>query len=198
MRTVNAGFEPTTMQNETTQKIQKELSVGESLLWSGRPKQGLLLRGSDALLIPFSLLWGGFAIFWEFSAYSSGAPAFFLLFGSVFVLIGLYFIVGRFFVDALMRKHTYYGVTNDRVLILSGFPVRKTKSLNLKTLTDISFSNKADGTGSITFGTQHPMAGWMSGLSWPGMGPYQSPGFDLVKDVKAVYEVIREASRKAA
>jgi len=186
------------MDHETTQKLQKELSGGESLLWSGRPRQGVLLRGSDGFMIPFSLLWGGFAIFWEYSAYTSGAPPFFLLFGGVFVIVGIYFIFGRFVVDSMTRKATYYGVTNDRVLILSEFPRRKLKSLNLRTLSDITFSNRSDGSGSITFGPQHPMASWMGGMSWPGMGQYQSPAFEFVKNVKTVYETIRDAQKKSA
>lgn len=45
------------------------LSSGE-LLWSGPPRGGLRLRRQDAFMMPFCILWGGFAVFWEFSVLS--------------------------------------------------------------------------------------------------------------------------------
>lgn len=185
------------MDYETQQRIQPELSSGENLLWSGRPRQGLVLRGFDSFLIPFSLLWCGFVVFWEYHAYTSGAPFFFLLFGGFFVVIGLYIVFGRFIADAMKRKRTFYGVTNDRIIILSEFPTRKIKSLSLSTLSDITFSNRPDGSGSITFGPQHPLLSWMYGTAWFGMGHYQSPMFEFIKDAKTVYEIIRDAQKKS-
>jgi hypothetical protein len=105
--------------------IQPELSSGENLLWSGQPNPSVIFHKEDAFLIPFSLLWGGFAIFWEAAA--SGmvglarrdhAPGFFLLWGIPFVLIGQYLIWGRFLYAAWLKKSTYYGVTNRRVIII--------------------------------------------------------------------------------
>src|SRR4051812_43942652 len=99
-----------------TNPLVSMLQSSETLLWEGQPdKQRFLLRGWWA--IPFSLLWCGFAIFWEASAFRTNAPFYFRLWGIPFVLIGLYMVFGRFFAAAREAANTWYVVTNRRVLI---------------------------------------------------------------------------------
>jgi hypothetical protein len=177
------------------QVLSRQVGPGERLLWSGRPRQGVFLRPADAYLIPFSLMWGGFAIFWEYSVLSSKGPFFFEIWGIPFVLIGLYLIVGRFFADARQRAKTYYGLTNQRVIIVSGLFAQAVKSLQLRTLSDVSLSERSDGTGTITFG---PTAPWWSGASsWPGSGPHAPPSFDSITGARDVFERVRTAQREA-
>src|SRR6185369_2341404 len=108
---------------QSSQRFQPYLFTGERVLWTGQPRQGIALTAKDTFLIPFSLLWGGFAIFWNVGVWSfpgQGPPLAFRLFGVPFLVIGLYFIVGRFFHDAYVRKNMFYAVTDQRVLVLRG------------------------------------------------------------------------------
>jgi hypothetical protein len=177
---------------DAEQVIARELESGERLLWSGVPAQGFLLRRSDALMIPFSLMWGGFAIFWEMTALRHKAPFFFKLWGVPFVLVGLYMIFGRFFVDARQRSRMAYGVTDRRVVLISGVFSRNVKSLALKTITDLTLDEKSDGTGTITFGPTYPVVGWQASGRW-GTAAYQSPCFDSIPRAKEVYATLRQA-----
>jgi hypothetical protein len=184
------------MLNDLSQIFRDELHPGERLLWSGQPRQGLVLRPSDAVMIPFSLLWGGFAIVWETAVLAGGAPFFFGLWGIPFVLMGLYMIVGRFFADAWQRSKTYYAVTNERVLILSTLFNRNVRALNLKNLYDINLNVHNNGRGSIIFGTPHPMAAWYGGFKWPGTEQYTAPTFELIEEARMVYDTVQRAQRE--
>ncbi len=184
--------------NKEVDVLQNILSKDEQIIWSGRPKQGLLLRSSDVFLIPFSLLWGGFALFWEGGVLSSGAPFFFILWGIPFVLMGIYITVGRFFVDAYVRQKTYYGLTKDRAIIVSGLFQQSVKSLTLRTLSDVTISERMDGRGTITFGHNGDMFGFSSAFgnsSWPGAKKQAPPAFEAITDARLVYDYIRDAQR---
>jgi len=186
---------------DPSQHLTRELGSGERLLWSGRPRQGIIFRSSDIFMIPFSLFWGGFAFFWEFSVISgvtkhdapSGFNIIFPLFGLPFVLVGIYIIFGRFFTDAKQRQNTTYGVTNQRIIIKTGLFTLSTKSLNLRTLSDLSLDEKSNGYGIISFGPVNPYSRIGGSSSWPGARRYAPPCFDMIPDAKRVYEIIRQA-----
>jgi hypothetical protein len=179
------------------QVIARELAGGERLLWYGQPRQGMRLQAADAVLIPFSIMWGGFAIFWEWSVLHTEAPFFFRLWGIPFVLVGLYVMVGRFFVDARQRATTHYGLTDQRAIIISGVTSRQVKSLPIRSLSDVSITERSTG-GTITFGAALPIYGWLSGTSWPGMNRFAPPAFEGISEPRRVYELLREAQQKAA
>ncbi len=96
------------------------LLPGETLLWTGRPDPAKHVSASDVFLVPFSLLWGGFAIFWLITVLVEGAPVPFALFGVPFVAVGLYFIFGRFIYKAYRKRQTVYGLTEGRALVAVG------------------------------------------------------------------------------
>lgn len=70
-------------------RLTPHLLPGEPLLWAGRPDPARRFAPQDAYLVPFSVLWCGFAIFWLAAAIRSGAPVPFVLFGVPFVAVGL-------------------------------------------------------------------------------------------------------------
>ena len=183
--------------DEARQAIAREIAADERLLWSGVPKQGLALRGSDAFLIPFSLMWGGFALVWETTVLATGAPLLFKLWGIPFVLMGLYLIAGRFFVDAWQRRRTAYGITDQRAIILSGLTSRNVKSLPLRTLTDMTLSEANDGSGTISFGPSPPWGRAFGAANWPGSGERVVPAFEFIPDAKRVFARLREAQSEA-
>lgn len=108
------------MVDDARAQLEPYLLEGESLLWWGRPDPTKHLGLSDIFLVPFSLLWGGFAFFWEIGVLTSGAPAFFGVFGLAFVAMGVYMIFGRFIVKARRKRRTAYGLTDQRVLVAVG------------------------------------------------------------------------------
>jgi hypothetical protein len=176
----------------STSELQQYLNANEKLVWTGQPAKGIIFRTADILLIPFSLVWCGFAIFWVVMA--SKGSVFFAMFGIPFVVIGLIFVFGRFIIDAKQREHTFYGLTTERIIIKSGVYRKSVKSLNIRTLSDIEYSEKSDGSGTINFGPKNPMMSWGSAMNWwPGVKA--SPSLDLIPDARKIYNKIIELQR---
>lgn len=185
-----------TLNPTATDEVRPDLGADEHLLWSGQPYAGLMLRNSDWLQIPFSLMWCGFAVFWEYSVLSKPhAPLFMQLWGIPFVAVGLYIVAGRFFAEAWQRNHTHYALTDERLIIVTKLFTRKVRSLPLRLLPQLTLDLREDGSGSISFATpesRHARAMW-GGLSTADT----APRFERIADARAVHQLIRDAQARA-
>ena len=168
-------------------RIDALLAPGETLRWSGSPAQGLRFTAADAIRVPFSLLWGGFAIVWESLVIVHG-PIFFRIWGIPFVLVGLYLIAGRFYVDAYRRAHTVYGVSDRAVYISIDGYFPKTLVFTANALATIEVKRESADVGSLTFG-RNP--GMVSNYGW-NVWQSSAPQFAGIADIDRVYALVRD------
>ena len=183
----------------TPEPFTGRLLPGERVLWSGQPQQGLLLTARDLFLVPFSLAWCGFAIFWTVMVTGAsaarpgvGAGGFFILWGLMFVVIGLYFVFGRFIVDAWVRRGLHYAVTDQRILIARGAPFGRFTALSLARLPDIDLKERGNGRGTIRFG--QPVAMWGNrGMSAWSAALDPTPQFLGIEDARRVFDLVQHA-----
>ena len=188
--------------------LEVHLDRDEKLVWSGKPAGGIRFTPHDLFAIPFGLFFLAFSCFWMtmvlfgVSGTAGEQPEtpplpiliIFPLFGLPFVLTGLYITFGRFWFDARRRKRTSYGLTNHRILLLSGSRSKQLKSIELSQTNDITLSEHANGTGTITFDQQHPFAKMFTafGPSWPGTSQFFPPQLESIQNPRKVYQLIRE------
>ena len=146
--------------------ITRVLQPGEQLLWVGQPDPKVVFSKADALLVPFTLLWAGFTVFWEVGVAGSGGPLFALVYGAVFMAVGAYITVGRFLYKRYDRRRTVYGVTDRRVLVLrnQGRQLLSESSQSAPQLTEWSRDRRH---GSVAWGAAAPIRRGLGGGGFP-------------------------------
>lgn len=176
--------------------ISPELLPGEKVEWTGRPNPSVVFHKEDWFLVPFSLLWGGFAIFWllgasgiwdSWSKSSNNTFQYFgVIWGTPFVIVGQYFIWGRFLYARWRKNRTYYVLTNRRALIArNGLRGRSSSSAYFENLSVIDRWVRRDGIGSISFG------GSVTGdWQWGRSSVPRPPTFDDVDEADSVYQIV--------
>jgi hypothetical protein len=178
-------------------EVEQELIGGERLLWAGQPDPKRHFDRADTFLIPFSLLWGGFAIFWEIGVIRAGW-GFGMVLGIPFVGVGLYVIAGRFFVKARKKRRTYYAVTDRRVFSVE--PGGSTQASFISSIPTVNANVRADGSGSVIFGNSSwlQMAYSHSGFdSWgKEFGP-EGVAFYDIGDAREVVNLVNDLRRRA-
>lgn len=174
-------------------QLEPHLLRGERILWTGHPDPHRLVAKADAYLVPFSLMWGGFALFWEGGVLASHAPFFFLIWGIPFVLIGQYFIWGRFIYKRRNRLQTVYAVTDQRILVLRG---RTLQSMLLSQMPVLNEVARRDGSGSLEFSNAPPGFGYWADTGMDWFGGSRRAGllaFYDIPNVHSVYQLVADA-----
>ncbi len=169
-------------------RLEQELVVDETILWEGKPSATALITKRDMIIVPLALLWSGIAFYWEYMAIQTDAPFLFKLWGIPFIFIGLYLLVGRFFITYDRRKNTTYVLTNRRAFILIKDVITSTR---YERMGQIHKMVKLDGRGSIIFKSpENPMLPFLR-LAFL-FKEEDSNGFMEIADVETVYELMME------
>ena len=152
------------------------LNPGEELLWAGQPQTGIKFRKSDILFIPFSILWTAFfaALVWLLHVHTVFP----------FFIVGLYMMFGRFIVDARYRTRVHYGLTDNRIIILSGYFKRKIENVLLKDLGEITISAKSDGSGTIVLKPAQLIYNWKTASYFHSATQFTPTRLEFIPNVK--------------
>jgi hypothetical protein len=181
--------------------IGRELAPGERLLWSGQPPRGLRLRLTDLYSIPFALGWTAFTVAALVSLLTREDATEGAMIGvplvSVMAAGGVYLLVGRFWVDAYWRRATCYGITSERVLVVTAWFGRLSiHSLALRLVAEARLTVYRGGGGRIEFASVLP--GGNSGSDWPAYYAAGLVSLELATEARSVYEIVRQVQRPAA
>jgi hypothetical protein len=162
-------------------RVQSELHVGENLVWSGVPdaRRAAIAAISETLLP--GILFGGVGLFvmiYEYvgsstmpktSSRSLSPMLAALVMGLPFVIAGLINLLRPLWIYG-KRLNTSYGVTNQRVVIVSGGSVRSIKPGDIF---DVKYRERRNGSGAVMIRTNFSVhtknllarkQGWLYGV----------------------------------
>ena len=112
-------------------------------------------------------------------------------------MAGLYLVFGRFFADAYSRARTFYGVTDKRLIIVTGSFSRRVRSLAWQSLPEATLTKRGNNGGVINFGPRLPFglpqSDNIGGLSRSGQS--LTPALDLPDRAREAYDAIKRAQQ---
>jgi hypothetical protein len=170
-------------------KFSGLLKEGESIVWSGKPVGGILIRDTDIILIPISIILLGFSVALDYVMIYFESAFIFKFIGVSFALLAVYLGGIRFVLASIRRKRIAYCITNKRVLVISGRK-KKLQTLPLKNIDRLDKTEEKDGSGFIIFGNTNPLWPWLLGGFY--MTGNNIPGLALLPDVQSVFTILED------
>jgi hypothetical protein len=171
--------------------FQPELLRDEEILWTGQPKVKVFAL-ADILLIPFSFLWCVIVFVFAAAAFFSG-EVIVILFAAVFLILGLFVLIGRFIWKIKRRRNTFYAVTNKRVLVFTDVWTKDVQAVFIESIPVINRLIRSNGSGTIKFGNMSFLGSLneSTGMDFL-LPPYgrEVPVFYDIKDARKVYDTV--------
>jgi membrane protein YdbS with pleckstrin-like domain len=171
---------------------KRNLETGEKILWQGKPEFAPFILSGFGGIIP-GLFFFGFALFWTTTASAAGAPGDFLLVGTMFMLIGLFILLGGPLTQWLRYRNTEYVVTDHRIITQTGAIGLDTRYIENEWIREVyvnvSLMDRLFGTGSVMVSTASGMVG--------GRGPNaMRPSLASLNDPYAVQKIIWDSIKR--
>jgi hypothetical protein len=142
-----AGFD---VPPEVVERVARELSPEERLVWVGQPRPDLAVRPAY-FIVPFGVVFTGMALLWmvvaAFLTLGLLAPC-----GLPFLVIGVALILSPTWLRSLARR-TAYALTDRRAIVFqpSLFGRVTVQSFTASGLGQLTRSERSDGSGDLVF-----------------------------------------------
>lgn len=141
-------------------ELDKVLDQNEKILWEGGPSFWPFFFGRSLALTMFGIFWIGFLAIFFIASPAAPGPFKYVIFITPHFWIGLFMLFGPTIYNALVFKHTYYAITDKRVIIQKGWIGRDFEMIDFDQVTNaevnVGVFDKLFGggnTGSILVST---------------------------------------------
>jgi hypothetical protein len=136
-------------------ELAHRLRPWEEVLWWGRPRRAPIRGLTDRALLPVAAIVTAAlaAIVLVPDGWQTPVT---VIFRSAITFSAISLSATHLTIVVRQRRHTCYGITKERALIVSGFWARGVQAWPLAQLGDISAQDHATGDGTIWFGVEGP------------------------------------------
>ncbi|MBQ3119008.1 MAG: hypothetical protein IJC10_04530 [Clostridia bacterium] len=174
----------------TNAQIKEKYFKNDTVLWEGSPNKVPVFSKADFLLVPFSLIFGGFLLGYAILsaiAMLAGQGILFSLTGITFLILGIYLIFLRLWYRKKRISREVYFVTNKRVF---GFDTMRDNVLFDIPLRDVELCL---GYKSLELGEANSIGDFIYGL---GLDIFfrkfskETPAFKYIDNIEKVCKII--------
>lgn len=132
--------------NKKLQLLRQFLQTGELLLWHGAPEGGLRLLNREKKRIPYTLFLLGLIAFLLLKTFSQNDPENIKATIFLYPISAVCLLFQRFLLPPLQRRNCYYGITNQRVILMKG---KQLTALPYDRITELGLERHKGQLGTI-------------------------------------------------